>query len=405
MNDPAAKFDEIVKGFEKLGGALTKVTPGLDKLVAATIEMGKKAVDGVPGLNLLTGAVGKMAKGFGQAVGAALQLGEAMGSLVAKAAPGVLMKFTQAADDLQAVVGNALIPVFELVTEVVRAAADTVSTFAGTIGGALGAVLRPFIDVLKVFFDVFGKVGQVIGKLATAAAPALAAFGQAMLAVYEALQPIINLVIDLLGGAFTLVMKGLAEVITTVVPYITAFVKVIGDMAKAFTDMIREALAFIGISLPEAAGTKPGSSVGAAAKSTSIGSVESVTAKAMQAAFSLGNGAGGDPAKEAAKAAEETAKRAKEIRDAINALPEKLATAIKNGATDRVENIVAPAKGALSDATGGLLGNPENFQRGWKVATEGARDFANRAIGGSGTVGGGGISDVISKIVAGASGR
>ena len=342
---------------DKLADAAKRVSGAVGSYLK---DAGGAAVNAVASVGKALGSVATLA---GAAAGAAAGLGLALKGLVEKANPVVAEQFTLALNDLLAVVGQALTPVFKLVTEVVRMAGDTLAGFAKDVGSTLGTVLRPVIDVLGVVFDIVGRIGQSLAKAFEAAAPALEAIGQAVLATVQAVQPLVNLLIDSLGGALGAALGALGDVLTAVVPYVAAFARVVGDLLATVVRWVREALAFVGIDLPEGGpGRREGDSVGAAVRSASTTDVESVLKKARENAFSLGT-ASADPARRTASAAEELKKKADQIYERLGEiltdLPDKLARAILGDTiTDAVEgafDAIGDAKNAALDAGRGAL--------------------------------------------------
>ncbi|NCW80334.1 MAG: hypothetical protein EBV68_00470, partial [Betaproteobacteria bacterium] len=323
-----------------VGAWVGKALPNLDAL-------GEKLQDFYKGVAVTTGSI---AVGAGIAVGALVGVGKAMENFVAKANPGAILLFQMALDDLMAIVGQALVPVFLLVTELIRAAADTLSTFAKDIGNAVASVLRPFVEILKVVFEVVGRVGQMIAKAAEAVAPALAALGEVLLAVFKALQPVLDLVVNVIGGALAGVLKVLADVVQAVVPYVVALVDVFALMLKTVVGWVRDILSLVGLDIPDAAGTAPGSSVGASVKQTQVGSVESFLQSAQTKAFALGTAGGSDPTARTASAAESMKIQIEEIKKAITGFPDKCGQWVK----DIINALDPTAPGAVA-GKGGFL--------------------------------------------------
>lgn len=357
-------FDRLKKAFgdfSQQAGAWLR--PLADKVADTFRAMGAASPQWLQGLagsvrdvaahlgQTLPAALGKTLNAFkglgavaGVAAGASAGLGLALGALVSKANPAVYQQFTLALNDLLAVVGAAAVPLLKLLTEVVRAFADTLTTFLGDVGGALATVLRPFVDVLKVVFEVVGQVRQSLAKVVEAVAPALATLGNALAEILKAIRPLVTLLIDVVGGALAAVFGALADVVEAAVPYLTAFVRVVGDLIDFLARGVREVLALIGIDLPESGpGARAGSSVGAAVRSAQISDVSSVIQQAQISSYSLGAASGMDPSAKTAAAAESIKKRVDEIYEQILGAPKKIA------------NELAAVLGRGADAAAGFV--------------------------------------------------
>lgn len=350
MMEPVAKrIGESLSALgERVGPWLKPFTQKLGDLVGTAFGNGTvgKIAGGLGGI---AKAAGSFMGAAGQAVSAVVGLGQSIGALVQKANPALFDRFTVVLDDLMAVFGSALAPVMEVVIKLVRLFGDTFATFAGTIGSAIGSVLQPVIGYFKIWFDLVGRVGQQIGKIAQAAAPAIVALGEAFNAIIGSIMPIITLVVDLIGGALTLVMKGLAAVIKPLATGLAVFFELLSEGLTTIMNWVR---ALFGIE--DKAGTKPGSSVGMAARQASTSSVESVLQKARESAFSLGRGAkaGEDPTSIAKEIREEI----KKIKDAIVNLPKNLADAIRGKAADvatKAKDVVVDVVNPLPAGGGG----------------------------------------------------
>jgi hypothetical protein len=313
------------------------------------------------------------------AAAAVAALASVMSGLVAKANPALVELFTFAMNDLQAVIGQGLAPAFRVLSDLVRAFADTLATFMPQLGASVGTILKPLADTLKVLFEVFGNVAQVVARVVTAAAPAFAALGEAFNAVLRAILPVVNLIVDVFGSVLVGVMKAVVE---TVVPPVVAFIQVIGDMVKWFVGKVRELLEFLGLLDPETPGTEKGKSFGASARSASTSSVESVLQKARESAFTLGNAAAEDPKLAVGKSIDA---KVADIKKVIEDLPERFAAALARHLDKPVEayaEFVDRATGTTA-ATDTLRPiDPDAFKR--------AEDFARRLGGGPGAVPAGG---------------
>ena len=306
----------------------------------------------------LTQGLGKFVGATGAAVGAVMSLGQTIGALVGKANPALLQRFEQTLDDVSAVVGRALIPVFETITSVMRAFGDTLATFAGTIGGVLSTIASGVMPVLLVQFEVFGRIGQALGGVLKSLGPVFSSIGAVMAGVFKAFQPLIDLLVDTLGGVLVTVLGNLAKVVEFVAVGVITLTQALGAIVGEITGWVRDLLEYVGILDPERSGTKPGSSVGAAARNASFSDPSSVLKAAQASAF--GAGAGDRAEIRIAKSIES---KVQDIVDAITDLPKNIAIAIREKAKETVNNAVDDVKKTTGVTEGGwtdamLFGNP-----------------------------------------------
>jgi hypothetical protein len=321
-------------------------------------------------LTMLTGTL-KSAGVAGVAAAASLgvfaDLGKQIAGFVQLASPGTVQLFNRALEDSTALIGRAFTPILELLTEVIRAGADSLGGFV-EVGGRVAQGLRPLVGALGVLSESFGRVGLVVGRAADALAPMWVALSESMAEVMGALQPLVDLMIDFGGEVLVELAKAFVTAVNEIVPYVTAAARAFGDLARWLADVGRAALALFGLDLPNESGTREGSSVGAAAKSASVGSLESTLQKATISAFSLGS-ASTSPELTTATATKEIAQKAteiyREIRGAVTAienLPDRLGQVVAgavNGVTSGVREAAAPAV----DAVSGALAAADRFSR------------------------------------------
>lgn len=373
---------------EKIGNFLDMVKR---KAVGGTDEDGNKQSGYVSrvvnGASAILKAGGSVAQTF-------VELGFAMGQFVAKANPAAFARFQLAVDDLMAVIGQGLTPVFDTVTKLVRLAGDTFTTFSKTVGNAINTALKPVVGFFQLLFDVVGRVGQAVGRVMDRLAPSIAAVGDAINELFRATTPFVNFVIDFLTEGFAQAADIVGDAVKAAIPYVMAFAQVLGDVVSTLMRWTRELLAYVGIDIGEGGpGTKPGSSVGAAAKTATIGSVDSVIKAAQQAAFSLGTGSGSDPAKDTADHTKALVEKSEAIRKAIDSLPERMAVGIGT----KLSEAMGFKKGrfesgleriGLKDSPAAGIGSSLSA-----AALAAAAAFRSRAdTGGSGTVSGAGGS-------------
>lgn len=260
---------------------------------------------------------------------ALIELGNQMASFVKLASPATVMLFNRAVEDFQAMIGRALTPALEFVTKLIRNAADSMG-FLAKIGTTVMRALAPVGGVFEVIFQLAGRMGERLAGVFSALEPAINAFASAMETLFKELEPIGDAIIDSIGGA-------LQQAIKAVLPYAIAFAQILGDWAREIPKLIDQIMAFFGLidkaeAKPGAAaiaaiaggaaaggvpGTDKNSSVGAAAKSATVGSIDEVMKKTMVSAFSLGTDAKADPAVRTASAMEALSAKVNEAREQI----------------------------------------------------------------------------------------
>ena len=217
--------------------AIRRATAEVFKPFAQAVrDVGRALNDGgvVTALRSIAGA----APAAGAAVGA---LGNLITGIVAQANPAVAQQFSLALRDTVAVIGQALVPVLQVLTRIMRSFGDTLHSFAGSVGESLAAMLESLTPLFQVFLDVFARVGEVVADVLRLVAP---------------------------------LVKTAAEGIRTVFEWIGRGVRLLLDL--------------IGVELGESR-VRPGSSVGAAVRQAGVSSVSGVIQQAQIAALQLGN--------------------------------------------------------------------------------------------------------------------
>ena len=169
----------LLGGFRQgLTGSIGPVTRGgIGQAAGGALASG----GGVMGaLQAGLGAAGPVGMVAGQAVGMAVQG-------VGKASPATMERFNKALDDLSAVLGRTLIPVFEAVSDVVRTFADILVKPAQALAIAFKLLMAPIRIAAAFIGAVFGAHGQSFGAAAKPASMVgLAEHGQrAQLAALE----------------------------------------------------------------------------------------------------------------------------------------------------------------------------------------------------------------------------
>ena len=306
----------FTESIAKVGSAISGLTSGMSKALSGDLKGAVSSALGSIG-SLVSGMVG-IGSAIGGVLGGILSLFQQMASFVQIANPAAFEMFTNSVQEIMAVIGQALTPVLQVVTQVIRMAGDSLASWAPQLGALIGELASGLLPIFRVFFNIFAQIGQALTLVVEAAAPVIVAFEQIYSAIYEALEPIYKTLIQVVSGAMVQAFKWLSDAVLFVTPYIIAFARVLKEIFEWVGSSIKEMLGMMGVSIPEFVKPKEGASVGAAAKGTNIGNVESLIQSAMKSAFSLGSSPGPeDPAKTTAAIASALLEKAKEIYDQV----------------------------------------------------------------------------------------
>jgi hypothetical protein len=128
---------------------------------------GRGAVFGTFGerLKVSADAFGEKLQKVGDIVGTVgsgwLAAGKGIESFVAKANPGAVQRFTFALEDTQAVIGQRLAPVLEVITQGIRLFADVINTILPS-GEEFAQLLQPVTDLLNDLREALAPVAAII---------------------------------------------------------------------------------------------------------------------------------------------------------------------------------------------------------------------------------------------------
>lgn len=274
---------ELTKSLNEVGKLLAGSVKSGGGLPSAGSSIGPSPAGVLGGVGAALGKVGLIATA---AVGGIVGLGAALGGLVSKATPAVFEQFSLALNDLMAVIGRTLVPLFQTV----------------------------FIPLVRTLADAFLELTPIFHGIITA------------------IQPVVKVLIELLGEVLAGALQVLGSVVQTVAPYVLAFARVITEAIRTIMNWARQLLAMVGVDVP---GLKPGASTGAAVRSAShMDPLEAVKA-AQRAAFSLGT-ASSDPMLTATKGIYEKADEIykwlkEELFTWLQGLPDALAALLRGG--------------------------------------------------------------------------
>lgn len=244
-------------------------------------DLNKKVFEG------LTTGVAKVGAVVTSAMNALTSFGSSLSTFVEKANPVAVMRFGQAVDDMQAVIGRALTPVLERVTIMVRGMGDAFVSLsdpaqkfiaAMTGGAGLGAVLAAAAGAAKLLLASLGPIPIIVGLVggAIAGVAGTMASGKQVSEAFGRVMKVVGTIIESLAAV---VLPLVAAALDVVVPLLDA----LADAITFVTDSVLAALAAFGL-----AGDydpKAKSSVGAAVRQASIGDIGSFANKAYSSAY------------------------------------------------------------------------------------------------------------------------
>src|SRR5262245_29991957 len=165
-----------------------KVTDALrtksEKILKATA-----AIAGLTGQGGIAGFGGAIGGIFGGVTGAAAgaAVGGAAGGAVGKFSPGTMERLSYAFDDLTAVLGERLMPIFEtVVVPVVRLFGDVLESILPS-GQEFAEILKPVTDFLADLRDALASIAPVIHDVLVVGLKALGIALQVVLIPFQAL--------------------------------------------------------------------------------------------------------------------------------------------------------------------------------------------------------------------------
>jgi phage-related protein len=369
LGDVLRDFGDKISGLFQ-GKAAEPVRAFIDKVAGAFQGRGADMVKDYVGkamgaissfLGTAGKALGAVAGAGGAAIGAIVGLGEVMSQFVGLASPAVLQMFTTALQDMMAVIGQAMLPIMEAITPIIRLAADTLSTFVSTIGSSLAGMVESFMPVLRELFDFWGREGQVIAQVFQAMTPVVQQVAEVFGQLWKAIDPVYELLLDVVGNLIISSVRLLADVLKAIVPIITAVATAVRDLLQEFSNFVRDIFGFKELT-KRGEGTKPNASLNAAVRNVSVGTLESNIQSAQKSAFMLGTAGAAKPEEKTATATEGIFGLLGRMWAWIQSLPEKIWNFVKTGFRDVVNALgsIVPSKAGVShfahDVSFGLFG-------------------------------------------------
>lgn len=162
--------------------------------------------------------------------------------------PAAVAVFNQAMRDLNAVIGSALLPVFNAVTSATRSFADvllpvvrelapTMQQLADAVGNILAAQVRAAAGAMEAMVPLI----EIVVGLFDAMAPLMDAVSSLFRAFFAVLRPIFDLVNVVLKPVFDII-KRLSGIIADAARLFEVLSSVIGAVIEAFVDFLSDAL-------------------------------------------------------------------------------------------------------------------------------------------------------------------
>jgi phage-related protein len=305
----------IGSGIKTALGALAPIVTGIFGQLVTTIGGALKGIGTAGGTAVA--AIAKLGESIGGVVGGVLSLGTALAKFVELSNPGIVQLFTLAVRDMMGVIGQGMAPILRVVTVIIRAFADSLTTWVPQLGAVVAQIAAGLVPLFRILFGLLGTIGQAITLVVSAITPAIVALEQVYAAVYGALQPILETIVSILSGVLATAFKFLSDIVLQITPYILAVAKGMEMLFRWLEKTVRELFALIGLELPEFTKPKEGASVGAAvATGVNISGAAdaNVLKESLKNAFKgIGTEAKEDPIVKVAGIAEGLSKKADEI--------------------------------------------------------------------------------------------
>jgi hypothetical protein len=223
------------QALKALEGSATQAGSAFSELKSSTFSL-------TAGSNAMRNALGVASSGLNSLAGIAggsiatslMSMGSQLSLFVEALNPSAVMQFQLATKDMLAVVGKALMPVFEALTEAVRETANTLLPLADELAPAFRELSGAFLEAAKPVLSVFAEQGRALIPLLQGLAgvvqgvtPLIQAWGGVMQAAYMTLGGLLKSLIGEVGGAAGDFFKNAMNTLAT-----SAFIAA-GVLAKA----------------------------------------------------------------------------------------------------------------------------------------------------------------------------
>lgn len=336
-------------GFGQLAGALGGLGQQADVVGGQIGQAGQAMSQTGQATDQLTRNLGQLHPHFGKLAAHLSQMANDAARYVQAFAPAEVDLFHQAIKDLNASIGEQLVPVVRLARDVFRAIGDTIAgftpvvrplvqAFTEMVGPVFVAVTQVFREVgtallplAPVVRQVFGAVQEIFGNMSGAVGEAAKHFGTLFGTIVQLVSPIAELVIE---------MSPLRWILNET---FAGFAKLFMVLNRGL-QQVREWLGLPDLERPKFDDASRGKGF-AQASTTTAGALFS---RLQERAFQLGREGGGAADNPAVKQVNLLQK----IETAIKDLPDQIAAAIRN----RVNNAADNAADRFVGGVGRVLG-------------------------------------------------
>lgn len=266
--DPGLQIDLIGQAVSQLLTQLSKslsnytqasggATPATNKAVVATADFTKHLGDLSSGIQNTGLVAGFAFSQLSQLTGA---IQSQIGTYVALYSPAAMERFQRAVNDLNASIGEAMLPVFERFRVVVRAVGDSIASLTPSAKAMIAglavasvstvvftAALAALATVISIAsggttLALTAAIGGLVAGLGTAAVAA-SSFGSGM----GAFKKVVYQIADVFGGALEALGRGFGQVMTAVQPLLTSLSGVGESFGARLPQLIEQG---VGIVMP-----------------------------------------------------------------------------------------------------------------------------------------------------------
>lgn len=291
-------WDRVAEQMERLNDPVKEYIKNLqdeEKAAEKASAANKKYIEGISsGLSKITSVATA-------AQSALFSFGNQIAGFVALANPVAVMRFTQAMQDFQAVIGRALTPVLDRVTTMIRQLGDAFASLSPTaqsligglaMGGGLAGVFAAVSFAVKGLLLAFGPIPLIVGAVTSALAGLLttSASGAKLMAAFNSVLAAAGTIFEALAGVVLPLVETALELVT---PLLEAFASALSYVGS----VVREVLSALGLTSAASYNPTAKSSVGAAVRTAGMSDLSSFATKNYTSAYS-GSAAAQDVPKE-----------------------------------------------------------------------------------------------------------
>jgi uncharacterized protein YukE len=199
-------LSKFVEQSDEAHEAMQKLAKAIDPLADVVKESSTKVKDQGGAMAGLQAAMGGMVAGVQAAAGAFSQAASAMRPFVEAFSPSAILMFDAAMRDLSAVIGSALLPIFNVLTMALRGFASILLPVVQTLGPAIERITGVLTSMLAGGLESLDLL-----------APAVESIVELFAVLMEALQPVIKLfqsISQVMMSYVSLLVNNAAVVIT-----------------------------------------------------------------------------------------------------------------------------------------------------------------------------------------------